>query len=204
MGKIVNQNTSISTDSNESVESVTETIEQSTENDFTIPDPNTKEPDQKNLLSNDVAPKKQKVIRSGEDKFCAKHPTLTSGTIFIPYPNTENPTTLEIDGGNVYPETREVLDYLIRREGWKDLSEYARVYDEVTNLPQKKTILWYFKIPGARDDNKVTGSIGVSTSDGNKIIEFKENIVETGDREVAEQLASSGFTLFKKDEIDVD
>ncbi|WP_061226155.1 hypothetical protein [Leptospira interrogans] len=192
MGKIVNQNSSNSTDSLESVESVTETIDQSTENDFTIPVPS--EPDQKN----------QKVIRSGEDKFRAKHPTLTSGTVFIPYPNTDNPTVLELDGGIVYPEAKEVLDYLVRREGWKDLSEYARVYDEITNLPQKKTVLWYFKIPGARDDNKVTGSVGVSTSEGNKIIEFKENIVETDDRKVAEQLASSGFALFKKDEVDAD
>ncbi|EMO53881.1 hypothetical protein [Leptospira noguchii] len=197
MGKIVNKNSNISTGSLEPVESVTETLDQSAENDFANPVPEMSKPDQKNHLSN-------KVIRLGEDKFRAKHPTLTTGTVFIPYPNTENPTTLEIDGGVVCPQTKEVLDYLIRREGWKDLSEYARVYDESVNLPQKKILKWYFKIPGARDDNKITGAVGVSTSEGNKVIEFRENIVETDDRKIAEQLASSGFTLFKKDEIDAD
>lgn len=147
----------------------------------------------------------------GDTYFRVRHPSATHGKMTVTYRVREGlgrdsvehdrTETLEVDDSIVNISEKQggkqLVDYLVRHEGFKDLSKYPAI-PEAPKDPIKPEVGWVLAIPHASDDNKVTGSTSVSLQEGQHLpLEVVDNLVTTDSKAVRDALLASGFTIRK-------
>jgi hypothetical protein len=109
-----------------------------------------------------------------------------------------NGLKVDVIEGKVSTDNESIIKTLLN-DGWYEITPYTSKRKPI----QVKTIIeWHYKLPNGSDIRKFNGRVGVMIDNKNVMLDVIDNIVETNDKLVSEQLKKNGWLLtFTKEEI---
>ena len=143
----------------------------------------------------------------GPDSVLAvKHPTALFGNLSVKFHNRFGKEIEIIDHAlenGIMKITEEMggkdlVDFLVRHQGFSDVSKY--VYQKIQQVERavEKVIGWELKIPGASDEKKIDSTVGVDVPGGGTAeVKVIQNIATVKDPAVKQELLNAGYTVVR-------
>lgn len=130
-----------------------------------------------------------------------KHPSALHGSTVVSHKGRD--VSFELINGEAEITAEmggiDLLDQLVRDEGYKDLSRYPTNRDYPERVTGGTVFAWDLTSPNARDDQKIDGFMAVTLEDGSpKQMAVIQNVVHVTDRYVMDVLTKQeGFKIIK-------